>query len=108
MASGTTDEDGVLEQKTITYKQYTGGTLHSAGYAQYLADDITTLTPHTVTVSAVGYEGRTVKHRIDQVTVQVEMLRPPILMTDSIAVSITEDNLTAEITEDNLAVEVDG
>jgi len=74
VATITTDASGDIAQQTITYKQYTGGTLKSSGYHQYLADDVTTLTPHTVTISKSGYLTKKVKYTLTTKTTEIETL----------------------------------
>lgn len=64
--STTTDSNGQITTQVATYKQYTGGTLYSAGYHQYLADDVTTLSPHILTVSKAGYQTYTSVFDIDE------------------------------------------
>jgi len=64
-SSETTDVNGEVVDKILNYKRYTGGTDQANTYHQWLMDDVTSLSPHTLTISKDGYQTYTSEITMD-------------------------------------------
>jgi|GEM_PF-6359311 len=71
---GNTDASGDIAQQELVYKIYTGGTLFNETYRQYNPDDVTTIMPHTVTITKAGYASKTIIYTMDRKREDVETL----------------------------------